>query len=164
MTLPTKFYHVIQITLQVCSCDQNLVTVASQPQFYKDLTRKTTFLRGDLASNSMFGTGTRYKIEILHQCGKKVKTKSQKDFWAKSYICGSYRGKTSSGVFLPPLLPPHLKGYLRYKTITSQKVPSEAQVKDFSFHYVPFSRYSSVWIFNHPMIYQICDVIMSIST
>ena len=36
----------------MCSCDQNLVTVAflweklSQPQFYKDLTRKTAFFEG----------------------------------------------------------------------------------------------------------------------
>ena len=30
--------------------------------------------------------------------------------------------------------------------------------------YVPFSRYSSFCIFNHPMIYQICDVMMSITT
>ena len=29
---------------------------------------------------------------------------------------------------------------------------------------VPFSRYSSLCIFNHLMIYQICDFIMSIST
>ena len=30
--------------------------------------------------------------------------------------------------------------------------------------YVPFSRYSSFCIFNHPVIYQICDVMRSIST
>ena len=30
--------------------------------------------------------------------------------------------------------------------------------------YVPFSRYSSVCIINHPMIYQICNVMMSIGT
>ena len=30
--------------------------------------------------------------------------------------------------------------------------------------YVPFARYSSVCIINHPMIYQICDVMMSIGT
>ena len=30
--------------------------------------------------------------------------------------------------------------------------------------YVPFSRCSSFCIFNHPMIYQICDVMMNIST
>ena len=30
--------------------------------------------------------------------------------------------------------------------------------------YVPFSRYSSFYIFNHPMIYQICNAMISIST
>ena len=42
----------IQIILQMCSCDQSLVNVAflcetlSKPQFYKDWTRKTTFFEG----------------------------------------------------------------------------------------------------------------------
>ena len=50
-----------------------------------------------------FGTGTCYKLEVLHQCGKRVKTKSQKDLGANSYVCRSYRGKTGSGRgFLPP--------------------------------------------------------------
>ena len=58
------------------------------------------------------------------------------------------------------------KGYLHYKTIASKNVPSETQVKKFFVSqksYVLFSRYSSFCIFDHPMIYQICDV-MSIST
>ena len=43
----------------MCLCDQNLVTVAflleklSQPQLYKNLTRKTAFLRGGLCSSSI---------------------------------------------------------------------------------------------------------------
>ena len=60
----------------------------------------------------------------------------------------------------------NIKSYFRYKTITSQNVPSEAQIKNFFIsqkNYVPFSRYSSFCILNHPMIYQICDVTMSIS-
>ena len=59
------------------------------------------------------------------------------------------------------------KGYLHYKMITSQNVPSEAQIKNFFIsykNYVPLSRYSSFCIFNSPVIYQICDVKMSIST
>ena len=59
------------------------------------------------------------------------------------------------------------KGYLCYKTITSQNVSSEAQIKNFFIslkNYVPFSRYSSFSIFNHAIIYQICDITMSIST
>ena len=38
-----------------------------------------------------------YKLEILHKCGKKVKTKSQKVLGASSYVCRSYRRKTDSG-------------------------------------------------------------------
>ena len=52
MTSPAKFYHVIQIILYICSCEQTLVTLAflweklSQPQFYKDLTKKIAFFEG----------------------------------------------------------------------------------------------------------------------
>ena len=49
---------------------------------------------------------TRYKLEILQQCGKKVKTKSQEVLGANSYVCRSYRGKTGRGPFCPPPLPP----------------------------------------------------------
>ena len=52
MTSLTEFHRVIQIILQMCSCDKSLITLVflwerlSQPQFYKDLTRKTTFFEG----------------------------------------------------------------------------------------------------------------------
>ena len=67
---------------------------------------------------------------------------------------------------LPPVYLHIIKGYLCYKTITSQYVSSEAQVKDFFVSQkssVLFLRYSSFCIFNHPLIYQICDVMTSIS-
>ena len=38
--------------------------------------------------------------EILHQCGKSVKTKSQKILAANSYVCRRYREKSSRGAFL----------------------------------------------------------------
>ena len=60
-----------------------------------------------------------------------------------------------------------LKGYLHCKTIAFQNVSSEAQIQKIFVlwkSYFPFSRYSSFCISNHPMIYQICDVMMSIST
>ena len=51
-------------------------------------------------------TGTRYKLEILHQSVKRVKNKSQKFLEANSYICRSYRGRTGREAFLtsPPIL------------------------------------------------------------
>ena len=58
-----------------------------------------------------------------------------------------------------------LKGYFRYKTIASQNVLSKEQVNNFFVsqkRYVPFSRYSSLNIFNNSLIYQICDIKMSI--
>ena len=50
------------------------------------------------------GTGTTYGLEILHQSGKRVKTKSKKVLGATSFVCRSYRGKTGSGAFCPPIL------------------------------------------------------------
>ena len=40
-----------------------------------------------------FGTGTRYKLEILHQPVKRIKTKSQKVLVVNPYVCRSCRGK-----------------------------------------------------------------------
>ena len=59
-----------------------------------------------------------------------------------------------------------VKGYLHYKTITSQNVSLEAQVK--TFYFVEnlcsvLKIFLSFHIFNHHMIYHICDVTMSIS-
>ena len=59
-----------------------------------------------------------------------------------------------------------LKGYTPTKTITFQNVTCKAQIKDF-LHctcYVLLSRYSSFCIFNNPMIFQICDAMMSTIT
>ena len=58
-----------------------------------------------------------------------------------------------------------IKGYLHYKRIISKNVSSQTQVKNFFISqksYLWFSRYSSSCISNHSMIYQICDVMMSI--
>ena len=44
--------------------------------------------------------GTRYGFEILHQCGKRVKTESKKVLGVNSYVCRSYSRKTGKGAFL----------------------------------------------------------------
>ena len=38
------------------------------------------------------GTATRYGLEILHQCDKRIKNKSQNVWGANSYLYRSYRG------------------------------------------------------------------------
>ena len=50
-----------------------------------------------MARVELFGTSSRYGIEILHQCGKNIKNKSQKVFGANLYVCRSYRWKNGEG-------------------------------------------------------------------
>ena len=52
------------------------------------------------------GTATRYKLDILHQCGKRVKTKSQNVLGPNSCVCRNYRGKTGRGAFRVKILKP----------------------------------------------------------
>ena len=70
------------------------------------MTRKTAFFEELLwfkFNNLGLALGTNLKCyTILHQCGKTVKTKTQKVLGANSYVCRSYRGKTGKGTFLPP--------------------------------------------------------------
>ena len=45
-----------------------------------------------------------HNFEILHHCGKRVNTKSQKVLGTNSYVCRSYRAKTGrGGLFASPL-------------------------------------------------------------
>ena len=50
-------------------------------------------------------TGTRYKLEILHQCGKRVKAKSQKVLGANPYVRKGTGEKQVKRTFLEPLPP-----------------------------------------------------------
>ena len=43
-------------------------------------------------------------IEILHQCGKRVKTKSQNVLGVNFYVCKNYRKNTGRGPFCPFIL------------------------------------------------------------
>ena len=52
-------------------------------------------------SSVNFGPGTSYDLEILHQCGKKVQTKSQKVVVADSSVCRRYWGKEFRGYLGP---------------------------------------------------------------
>ena len=46
-----------------------------------------------------FRTTTRYGLEILHQCRKRVKTKSQKVLGANFYVSRSYKDNLVGGLF-----------------------------------------------------------------
>ena len=87
MTSPTKFYHLIHITLEICSCDQSLVTLAflweklSQPQCYKDLTRKTAFFEGwPWFKFNNYGLALGINLKVYTSVGKGLKLKVKK-FW-----------------------------------------------------------------------------------
>ena len=113
MTSPTKFYHVIQFILYMCSCDQILLTVAflwdklSQPQFYKDLTRKTTFFDGwswFRFDNLRLPLGINLKFYISVAKGLKQKVRK---FWRLIPMFEEVAGEKLVGVvFLtpPPIL------------------------------------------------------------
>ena len=58
---------------------------------------------GGLGSSSIIRTGTRYGLEVLHQDGKKVKTKSQNVSGANlSTFAEITEEKLVGGAFLPP--------------------------------------------------------------
>ena len=88
MASATQFYHAIQIILQMCSCDQSLVTAAflrqklSQPQFYKEgFDRKTAFFEGwswFKFNNLGLALGTNLKFYISVAKGLKLKVST---FW-----------------------------------------------------------------------------------
>ena len=51
------------------------------------MTKKKQFFKGVVyVQVQWFRTGTRYGLEILQQCGKRVKAKSQKVLRANTYI------------------------------------------------------------------------------
>ena len=99
------------VTNKIVSCDSNyIVGVVMWPKF-----SNFNFIRFDhknhfyweiaLVQVQQFETGTRSELEILHQCGKRVKNKSQKVLGDNSYVCKSYMGKTGRGRFGSPSSP-----------------------------------------------------------
>ena len=69
-----------------------------------------------LVQFQQLGTGSMHDLEILHQCAKKVKARSQKILGANSYICRSYRGKSGTGAFAPMLNRVNYKDLIIYFT------------------------------------------------
>ena len=53
------------------------------------------FLAMLLVQVQYFWTGTRYDLDVLRLCGKRLKTKNLKYFGTNSNICRSYRRKTA---------------------------------------------------------------------
>ena len=76
-----------QIILQMWQCDQS-ISISEVI---------IMFLRNALSSRSIVWDWTRYGLEILRHCDKRVKTKSQKVLEVNSYVFRSYKGKTGRG-------------------------------------------------------------------
>ena len=128
MTSPAKFYHVIQFILYMCSCDQILLTVAflwdklSQPQFYKDLTRKTTFFDGwswFRFDNLRLPLGINLKFYISVAKGLKQKVRK---FWRLIPMFEEVAGEKLVGVVfltrpLPPPPPPSWIGLRKPRSV-----------------------------------------------
>ena len=70
------------------------VIITSNYHNLKDLTRKTTFLRGGPGLSSIIWARTGNVVEILRHSGKSVKLKVR----TNSYVCRSFRGKTGRGL------------------------------------------------------------------
>ena len=112
-------FSVDDVTIKVLSCDSNyIVDVFMWPKFgYCSISMRkvitTSILYGFdqkkrffwgvvLVQGQKFGTGTRYKLEILHQCGKRVNTKCQ-IVWGLNPTFVEVTGKKLvEGTFLAP--------------------------------------------------------------
>ena len=86
----------------MCSCDQsdhklNFIMIWPEKPFFWGVV---------LVQFQYFGTGTGYGLDILHQRGKRAKTKNKEVLGANSYVCRSYRGKLGRGMGLFDLSPP----------------------------------------------------------
>ena len=122
-----------------------------------NLNRKMQKMRKYLADNLILSDSWNYRIvaktEIIYL-----------------YVCNSFRIKNNVRVHIRGLnlsritcekSPPLQNNFSKYATWEQRlRIFIEVSLKN----YGSFSRYSSFCIFNHPMIYQICDVMVSIRT
>ena len=122
---------------------------------------------GNLNQKNINDENKKFKKTIKPFLSDKVKSTNKMTLLDKEeIIAGDYNTAKVFNTFFPNIVS-NLKGYLRYKKITSQNVSSDAQVKNFFISqesYVPFSRDSRFSIFNNSMIYLIRDVMMGVST
>ena len=115
------------------SCDQSLVTLAflweklSQPQFYKDLTRKTTFFEGwswFKFNNLVLALGTNFKFYT--SVAKRLKLKVRK-FWGLISTFVEVTGeKLVAGAFL--LASPSWVGLIRSLAWACNFIKKETQL------------------------------------
>ena len=64
---------------------------------------------------------SRFDLNILQKCGKRVKTKSQKVLRAKPYVWKNYRGKLVGGRFVPPPYWIWLRSFVIQETFPAHK-------------------------------------------
>ena len=88
----------------MCSCDQSLVTVAflweklSQPQFYKDLTRKTAFFEGwSWFKFNNLGLALGTNLKFYTSVAKRLKLKVRKSLGLLLKFIEITREKTGRG-------------------------------------------------------------------
>ena len=79
-------------------CDQSLVILAFLRElFFYENYRNFKFTKINRFFEGWTWAGTRYDLEILQQCGNRVKTKSERVLWAKPYYAWrGFMGKTGS--------------------------------------------------------------------
>ena len=65
-----------------------------------------------------FGAGTNYGLEILHQCGKRVKIKCQKVWEANSNFCTRREGAFLYLIFRPLIFIDEIKTVTLFITYT----------------------------------------------
>ena len=92
----------------MCSCDQILVTLAflreklSQPQFYKDLTRKTTFFEGwSWFKFNNLGLVLGANLKVYTSVAKRLKLKVRKFLGLIPTFTVVTEEKVVGGTFLP---------------------------------------------------------------
>ena len=88
-------------------------------------------MRGGLDSSSIFRTGTRYKLEIVHQSVKRIKLKVRRFLGPFVEVTGE---KLVGGAFLPPILK-------RVNCISARSVPQKLSVnEEYTLHFSSFLR------------------------